>query len=164
VREIERKKDQTFTGRLTLSVTDRKLASELTIVEANGQKNPPYRKSQSGAGTAKQAEAILAAAGRAGVFVPIYILENWDDVKEKGWFVVDPTQLEASAPKFGKKEKISGREAQALEFTLTSKNGKLKISNVVWIDVERKVPLKWSGTITRGLGKYTFTETYEKIE
>jgi uncharacterized protein (TIGR03067 family) len=153
--------DRAIDGSLSLSAKDRKLIARSNVEDTN-----PYTKSSAGDGVPEKMRCTLEAIGRAGAFVPSFLLESFaDDVKERSinWFT-DPRQLDASTPILGGTEKIDGRQAQIIEFTLRSKNGLLVIQNKVWIDIERRLPIKWKTTATRGQKKIVVTEKYEKIE
>jgi hypothetical protein len=163
-RETEGVKNLTFKGFVKLSKSGRLLEAEMTASRPVGRADPPYRKVYEGDAVPKLAAEALNSVGRAGAFVPFFLLENWDDVKERKQPFVDARQLDQTAPRLGGKEKIGGREAQILEYTLKSKNGRLVIANRVWVDAVRHEPLKWSTTAMRGKLKVSATETFEKVD
>lgn len=163
----ERKKDdeekfktRKLSGSLSLSLKERTFTAQQII-----DKDTPYTKSTKGDGVPDLGAQTLEAVGRAGMWVPFFLLESsGDDVKEQGFFMTDPKQLDSSAPKLAGKEKVGGREAQIVEFTLKSKNGNLVIRNKVWIDTERQLPIQWEVTATRGKWRFLVMEKFEKIE
>jgi hypothetical protein len=147
-------------GSFSLSLPQRTLSAQCNVEERN-----PYKKSMTGDGVPQKAREALEAISRAGVLVPFFWLETYqDEFKDKGWLLIDPRQLDRSAPKLGGKEKIGGRQTQQIEFTSKSKDGKLVTHNQVWIDTQQQVPVQWKVTATRGRLKITATETYRKIE
>jgi len=147
-------------GSLSLSAKERTLKARMTV-----EGTAPYVKSDNGDGVPEKARRGLEAISRAGVFVPCFLLENFaDDVKERDPWFTDPWQMNASTPTFGNKEKVGGRQAQVIEFTLRSKNGLLTIKNRVWIDTDRKLPIRWETTSKRGNKIISVTEEFEKIE
>ena len=153
--------ERKIVGSMALSIKQRTFRGENNVRDRE-----PYTKTMNGDGVVKLTESAREAIGRAGTFVPLYLLENFgDDVtKHSRWFT-DPEQMDRSVVKLGDTVKLGERVAQIVEFTLTSKNGKLAIRNKVWIDSERRhLPIQWETTSTRGKKRISVMEKYEKIE
>src|SRR5262245_18907747 len=111
--------------------------------------------------TPKQlSEIALASVTRSGVFVPIFLLvEVAEPGKKPEPFDFDK-QFSFSDIKLGKKESVSGKEAQALDYKLTTKAAKEPLAVTVWIDVETNQPVKRVITLKEGAETFTITETY----
>ncbi len=96
-------------------------------------------------------EKVLESVSRSGIF--------------KSYFAIGG-EYTASAFKLGKKEKIGGKETQAVEFKQTSKAGRGKADKgetilvTVWIDVKTNLPLKRLITFKEFQDSFTITETY----
>jgi hypothetical protein len=149
-----------FNGSFSLSVAGRTLSTQMTLEEKT-----PYKKSVAGDAFPILAREALESIGRAGVFVPFFLLEHYEDeFKEKNLWFIDARQLERSTPKLGDKEKVAGRQAQIIEYTLKSENGKLVIQNKVWIDTEQQVPMQLEVSAARGKMRLKCTERFEKLE
>jgi hypothetical protein len=96
--------------------------------------------------TPKPSGALLRAAiTRTGLFLPFYVLEENEIAVEEDFKVADF--------KLGSKEKIEGRQAQEIQYTLTIMRlpKALRQEPVVvsvWIDTKTNLPLKRVMTIT----------------
>jgi outer membrane lipoprotein-sorting protein len=67
--------------------------------------------------------------------------------------------LKVSDLKLGKKEKINGREAQAIEYQLTVPNEKDPLKATVWVEVKTSLPLQ--RVITTPKGTITENTTFQ---
>jgi outer membrane lipoprotein-sorting protein len=107
-------------------------------------------------------EIALASLTRTGVFVPMFlIVETTGAGKKPEPFDLDK-QFAISDLKLGKKEMVSGKEAQAIDYKLTTKAGKEPLAVTVWIDVKTNLPVKRVVTLQKGKETVTVTETYTK--
>jgi RNA polymerase sigma factor (sigma-70 family) len=111
--------------------------------------------------TPKQiSEITVGSVTRSGVFVPTFILlEVAERGKKPERFDLEK-QLAVSDIKLGKKETVSGKEAQALDYKLTLKNSKEPLGMTVWIDIKTHLPLRRVITLKVGTETFTVTETY----
>jgi outer membrane lipoprotein-sorting protein len=111
--------------------------------------------------TPKQlSEIALASVTRTGVFVPMFLLvEAAEPGKKPEPFDLDK-QFSVSDIKLGKKESVSSKEAQALDYKLTTKAAKEPLAVTVWIDVKTNQPVKRVITVKEGTETFTVTETY----
>jgi outer membrane lipoprotein-sorting protein len=99
-------------------------------------------------------ENFLASFRHGGVVAGIFLSAS--DGKEERW----PT-FHASGFKSGKQEKLGGRTAQVISYTLTGPEKKAPaFSETLWLDVESHLPLKRVFTGQFDGKKFTFTETY----
>ncbi|HKB40512.1 MAG TPA: hypothetical protein VKD72_29070, partial [Gemmataceae bacterium] len=107
-------------------------------------------------------ETALASVMRGGVWMTMYaVLENQDPPAMLKDFNLDK-HMSVSDFKLGKKEPVSGKEAQVIEYKLNPGADELVMS--VWIDVRTLLPLK---RVVKGkpkVGPYQVivTETYTK--
>jgi outer membrane lipoprotein-sorting protein len=107
-------------------------------------------------------EMIRAMATRAGVFLPIILAEPVPVGQKPKEFNVDE-QLRVSEFRLGKKEKLGEREAQVVEYKLTTKTVKEPFSVSVWLDPNTNLPLKRVLTGKQEDERITVTETYTKM-
>lgn len=100
-------------------------------------------------------EGLARGFARAGVMA----LSESSGLFEKGGEAPDGKQYTLSGFALGKKEKVGGREAQAIEFTVDAgEPGETK--TVLWIDVKSGLPVRR----TADIGGWVLTETYEVFE
>jgi outer membrane lipoprotein-sorting protein len=110
--------------------------------------------------TPKQlSEITLASLTRTGVFVPLFFIV---EVVEPGKKFDLDKECAVSDLELGKKERVSGKERQALDYKLTTKAGKEPLAVTVWIDLETNLPVKRVVTLEQGKETVTVTETYTK--
>jgi outer membrane lipoprotein-sorting protein len=107
-------------------------------------------------------EVALASVTRTGVFAPMFLLAVAEEPGKKP----EPFDLDQEFPvsdlKLGKKEMVSGKEAQALVYKVTAKGAKEPLAVTVWIDGKTNRPVKRAVTIKGGAETFTVTETYTK--
>lgn len=102
----------------------------------------------------------LTSLTRLGV-MPAWFLTAPEDPAEKAEF--DPaTAFPISGLKLGKKESISGVDAQAIEYQVTPRGVNAPISATVWLDIKTSLPVKRVIAISEGKDTITITETYSK--
>jgi outer membrane lipoprotein-sorting protein len=107
-------------------------------------------------------EFALASVTRTGVFAPLFLLiVAQEPGKKPEPFDLDK-ELSVSDLKLGKKEMVSGKEAQALVYKLTAKGAKEPLAVTVWIDGKTNLPVKRAVTLKQGAETLTVTETYTK--
>ena len=108
---------------------------------------------------------VLTGLARGGIFVPMYLAVETSVDGEKPRKVDLAESLKVSGLKLGKKDKVDGKEAQALEYLLTvASAGELKLNTTVWVDAKTRVPLKRLLTAKIGDQALSVTETYSKVE
>lgn len=76
-------------------------------------------------------------------------------------------EVKVSGFKFGKKDKLDGRDAQIIEYEMTVEGVSVdgtSISAAIWLDAKTTLPIKRVATIDKGSGeKYTVTEIYTNL-
>jgi outer membrane lipoprotein-sorting protein len=102
--------------------------------------------------------AYRGSLSRAGIYYAAFAQEAPGQEDE-----CDPEKVfPISDIKLGKKEVISGREAQAIEYKLMPLAYKEPFEVTVWVDVKTNFPVKRVVTHTRGDNVWTVTESYAK--
>ena len=100
----------------------------------------------------------MGSLSRAGVFFTLFTQVAPGQEDE-----FDPKKVfPISDIKFGKKEVISGREAQVIEYKLSPGGYKDPLAVIVWVDVKTNLPVKRVVTHKRGKDTVTVTESYTK--
>jgi outer membrane lipoprotein-sorting protein len=129
-------------------------------VTVNDKKTQPLRDTPKNMG-----KQVLIATARGGVFAPMFLAVERSAEGEKPGETNIEEILKVSGLKLGKKEKLDGKETQAIEYVLTATSvGSLeKINSTVWVDVKTHVPLKRLLTTKVGDKDFTITETYSKV-
>ncbi|MBI2922702.1 MAG: hypothetical protein HYY18_16745 [Planctomycetes bacterium] len=109
--------------------------------------------------TKPAAKGIAAGLARGFARSGITALSEGSGLFERGGEAADGKQYALSGFAIGKKEKIGGREAQAIEFTVNA--GKRdETKTVLWIDVKTGLAVRR----TADTGGWVLTETYEVFE
>jgi outer membrane lipoprotein-sorting protein len=111
-----------------------------------------------------QAKKVLPAVARCGAFVPLFLAAP-QKAGEKPEEVDPDAVMKVSDFRLGKKEKVGGAEAQAVEYTLSLVAGEKKIplACTVWLDTKSRLPVKRVLTGMEGGDNLTVTETYSKV-
>jgi outer membrane lipoprotein-sorting protein len=105
-------------------------------------------------------EIFLASVTRTGLIVPMFlVLEVVQPGQQPPPFDLDKDYA-VSDIRLGKKETVSGKEAQAIDFKVTVKTMKQPLPVTVWIDVKTNLPLKRVVTVQEGKEMITITEQY----
>ena len=116
--------------------------------------------------TPKNDNAVLAGAIARGGFISWFPMNTFQDKPRRL-----PAELDdviAANFSFGKKEKIGERQAQRIDYKLTtnfaddrSKKLKETFAAQVWLDNETNLPVKRVITVQEGDEKTQLTETYD---
>lgn len=145
-----------FQGKPTSFVTVSNGTKSVAIVEKQAQPTQDAPKNLS--------KMIMAALARGGVFVPTFLAVREQRDGEKLPDAVIEDMLKMSNFKFGKKEKIDGHEAQAIEYTLTlSGPQQVTMNTTLWIDTVTHLPVKRVLTAKPDGQEIAVTETYSKV-
>lgn len=105
-------------------------------------------------------EVVLASLARGGIFFSLFTVAP-EVADEKDTF--HPAKaLTITDLKFGKKEVVSGIEAQAIEYKITLKDAKVAMAATVWVDVKSYLPIKQVVDFKEGNNAITITEVYTK--
>jgi outer membrane lipoprotein-sorting protein len=123
-------------------------------------KSMAFRKESEGKGEGKGkstpeklSETLTGWVLRAGLFVGA---EQIDRSSPK-----DPAMLKLSDFKSAGKEKVEGREANVIEYTVARPDGSDRVTCKLWLDVKTNLPLKRT---LEAVGKVLVTETYAHWE
>jgi outer membrane lipoprotein-sorting protein len=110
------------------------------------------------------AEQVLTGMARGGLFVPMFLAVEGPAEGEKRAESDVGSILKVSDFQLGKKEKVDGKEAQAIEYTLTvASAGGEKINTTVWVGVRTHVPLQRLLIAKIGGQEMTVKETYSHV-
>jgi RNA polymerase sigma factor (sigma-70 family) len=101
-----------------------------------------------------------ATVARSGVLFPYFFIAEVAKVGEKPKEFDPDEQMPISEFRLGKKEKLGERDAQVVEYKLTTKGAEEPFWVTVWIDAKTSVPLKRVLTAKQGM---TITETYTRL-
>src|SRR5208282_3039879 len=107
---------------------------------------------------------LLTALAHSGLFVPMML--PFERQGERPPEVDINEILKVSDLKLGKKEKVDGQEAQAIEYTLTVGvlgQEKIPFNTTVWVGTGTHLPLKRVLTARPGGQEMTLTETYSNV-
>jgi outer membrane lipoprotein-sorting protein len=135
-----------------LMVSDGKKMSTTGLGPASEPKDTPK----------KLDEIFRAIVARSGVLLPLFVAESVRDGEKPKEPDIDE-MFKVSDVKLGKKEKVAGREAQAVEYKLTMKGTKAPLAATVWLDPKTDLPLK---RVLKGMQDgetMTITETYTDL-
>jgi outer membrane lipoprotein-sorting protein len=107
-------------------------------------------------------EFLAGKVARAGIgFSFLFAVQ---DDKNAAPVVKDIDKLyPASAFRLGKREKLSGREVQAVEYQLTWEDKEPVFRATVWLDANTNLPVKRHLTGTKNSFTVTITEVYEDV-
>ena len=152
--------------RLELTGTANKEDGKLVMVSDGTMMRSSHdgRQSKDQPAQPQMTEIALGSMARAGIFVPLFSIE---DVEEEGKkpeaFDLDK-RLAVADFKLGKKEAVGGTEAQAVEHTLKMRSLKEPIAVTVWIDPKTQLPVKRVVRSEMDGQKYEVTETYTDVK
>ena len=168
--------DHRFQGRLVIT-TDNKFRIDMTedasssalLVVSDGTKTTESPSKEVGKKfgparvTSKDAtKNLLSTFARSGICMPMVYANVIEEGKAGTIEEVDPS-LKASDFRFGKKEKVDGKNAQAIDYKLTMsrRDDQIVFDATVWMDVQTHLPLKRVLTIRLKVEKARpITETY----
>jgi len=139
----------------------------LSVSDGEKQITVDNKKTQPVRDTPKNlAKNVLTGMARGGIFAPIFLAVEAVREGEKPGETNVEEMLKVSDFKLGKKEKVDGKETQAIEYLLAaaSVGSGEKINATVWVDVKTHVPLKRLLTAKVGDKQITVTETYSNVE
>ncbi len=128
------------------------------------------RMSVTGAGPAREPqeapkklnEILRATVARSGLLLPLFAVETSPAGEKPKEPDVDE-MFKVSDVKLGKKEKVDGKEAQAVEYNLAIKAMKEPLAVTVWLDPKTGLPLKRVLKGKQEGGTMTVTETYTDV-
>jgi outer membrane lipoprotein-sorting protein len=104
-------------------------------------------------------DTIAGPLGRAGLFAPLMSIRRAGPKQDE----FDPEKMfRLSGFKLGKKDKVGGRDAQAVEYQLALPEGPT-FQAVVWLDAQTALPLRRTLTASKDGERITVTEVYRGL-